>query len=529
MVSILLVSGSGLVAQAPVGQETRQCRVAGTVKDALTGAGIAGVVVYLFPCDGRLLLTTRSRADGEFAIEEVEPGCYRLRLATMYVPYAGASESKGSERQGATFWLAPGEERAGLDFKLEPGAAVAGRVLDEESEPVPELSVMLLRTVYDDGTRRLLGTRGAKTDERGAFRVSLVPAGRYFVYVHGPALTRDPGDAEGGRYAGGYYYPGVATFDGAVAIEVGARDELAGIDLRLKRGRVATVRGNVTPATALTQKVSLWLVPDEWLANFGRVTQLPAQGGRFEFPAVAPGRYRLVNHDPGTSELALDVGERNLDEIEVVVGDHARCTVEVSAEEADNLSFSTMGVALVNIKNSRHHPLYGMTMRANLDEGGRTEVTVSPGNRVHFAFSGLPETAYIKAARTDGADVLEEGFEPVNNLPVRIEVLVSNKAGQTTGVVKDEDGEPVPAATVVMIPEFRRRNTVRFVRWTATDEKGFYRIGSLEPGEYKVYAWTDVEPHRWNDPEFLRPYLSKGERVKVEPEAVRSVDLTALN
>jgi hypothetical protein len=271
------------------------------------------------------------------------------------------------------------------------------------------------------------------------------------------------------------------------------------------------------------------LVPDAWTQSFAPRTEVPSTGGRFQFPGVAPGRYRLMTHYQGFSEMLLDVGERDLDGMEIVAGIHQRCIVAVSAEEPGSLPLDNIGVALKSVRESGRYPLYGAILRPNLDENGRMEFDINPGYRVHLALAGLPDTTYIKAARAGAADVLEEGFEAVSSQPAGIEVLLSNKAGQTAGVVKDEDGEPVPAATVVLIPEFRRRNTFRFVRSTTTDEQGFYRIGSLEPGEYKVYAWTDVEAHRWNDPEFLRPYLSKGERVKVEPEAVKSVDLTALN
>ena len=42
-----------------------------------------------------------------------------------------------------------------------------------------------------------------------------------------------------------------------------------------------------------------------------------------------------------------------------------------------------------------------------------------------------------------------------------------------------------------------------------------FAFQSVAPGEYKVYAWEDVEPTAWMDAEFMKPFLSKGETVTV--------------
>ena len=35
------------------------------------------------------------------------------------------------------------------------------------------------------------------------------------------------------------------------------------------------------------------------------------------------------------------------------------------------------------------------------------------------------------------------------------------------------------------------------------------------PGEYLLFAWEDVEPGIWHDPDFLKNYEGKGERVTI--------------
>jgi hypothetical protein len=45
------------------------------------------------------------------------------------------------------------------------------------------------------------------------------------------------------------------------------------------------------------------------------------------------------------------------------------------------------------------------------------------------------------------------------------------------------------------------------------------------PGNYKLFAWEDVEPEAWEDSDFLKDYEKLGEKVVLEPGARASVDL----
>ena len=44
----------------------------------------------------------------------------------------------------------------------------------------------------------------------------------------------------------------------------------------------------------------------------------------------------------------------------------------------------------------------------------------------------------------------------------------------------------------------------------------------VPPGEYKLYAWTEVDMWAWVDPEFLKPYAAKAKAVTLrEGDALR--------
>ena len=59
----------------------------------------------------------------------------------------------------------------------------------------------------------------------------------------------------------------------------------------------------------------------------------------------------------------------------------------------------------------------------------------------------------------------------------------------------------------------------------ASDQNGHYEFAAIAPGDYKLFAWDDVEPEAWNDPDFLKDYEKQGEKVALEPRARATANL----
>ena len=74
---------------------------------------------------------------------------------------------------------------------------------------------------------------------------------------------------------------------------------------------------------------------------------------------------------------------------------------------------------------------------------------------------------------------------------------------------------PSPCSTVVLIPEGGIRFRVDH-RFTVTDASGRFRIERIPPGDYKVFAWKNIENGAWQDPDFVRPYESSGKLIHIK-------------
>jgi hypothetical protein len=124
------------------------------------------------------------------------------------------------------------------------------------------------------------------------------------------------------------------------------------------------------------------------------------------------------------------------------------------------------------------------------------------------------------------ADVIDSGLDITSGAPPgEMTIVIAMAAGQITGTVQNEKLEPAAGATVVLIPEGKRRESDRWYQTTSTDQYGNYTLKNVAPGEYRVFAFDTVEYQAYMDPEWLKPFESKGEKVSIEENAKPSVQL----
>ena len=101
---------------------------------------------------------------------------------------------------------------------------------------------------------------------------------------------------------------------------------------------------------------------------------------------------------------------------------------------------------------------------------------------------------------------------------------------QVTGTVLDPNTQKAaPTMMVVLIPqEKERRDHEAFYQTATSDLSGQFRFKSVVPGEYRVYAWEEVEYSAWMDPEFMKPLESRGEAVSVTEGGRQAVQVNLI-
>ena len=62
------------------------------------------------------------------------------------------------------------------------------------------------------------------------------------------------------------------------------------------------------------------------------------------------------------------------------------------------------------------------------------------------------------------------------------------------------------------------RRVTRMPLEVSSDQNGHFDLKSIPPGDYKVFAWEDVEPGIWQDPEFLKDHEKNGQPLTIRKD-----------
>jgi hypothetical protein len=73
------------------------------------------------------------------------------------------------------------------------------------------------------------------------------------------------------------------------------------------------------------------------------------------------------------------------------------------------------------------------------------------------------------------------------------------------GTILDKEQKPMPGVQAVLVPD-RQRDWRDVYRFSTADQNGHFTMRQIAPGSYKLFAWEDLEPGAYNDPEFVRKY-----------------------
>src|SRR5262245_5595976 len=173
-------------------------RIAGRVLTADTGRPVARARVFINAAEVPGGRGTQTDADGTYEFTELPAGRYTVNVSkTGFITL-----SYGQRRPlqaGTPLQLADGQQLGGIDFRLPRGSVIAGHVMDESGDPMPEISVQVMRYQYAQGNRQLVPAGTSQTDDQGAYRVWGLNPGEYYVSGQGRNLTFNFGGRGGGR------------------------------------------------------------------------------------------------------------------------------------------------------------------------------------------------------------------------------------------------------------------------------------------------------------------------------------------
>ena len=521
----------GNTAPVPNGKSSLE----GRVMNASTGAPLTKVSLTLRRGGtARGDIKTESDDQGRFAFRDLDPGRY-----TLMGDKAGfarqAYGARSNPASGSALLLPAGQTTTDLVFKMSPGAAIFGKVLDEDADPVTGVAVMIARTLYRNGDAQLVPAGTASTNDLGEYRIGGLTSGTYIVFAArrtaSTGLTgawNNPAPDGPERDYVTTYYPNSLDPTNAAPVLATPGAEVGGINIRLAKADTFRVRGKVSGG-AEGKRTMVMLAPKTGSKSatgvFTARSAMARGDGSFEIVGVTPADYTLVSFSGDLSSGMLigsedlQVGREHVSAVALRLGAGGEVTGSIEVEGQEPADFKNLKVIL----NVAPGAVNLSAPSSPVSVSGRFALKDVPSAQYQVQVIGVPGNSYVKSVKYNG-ETRNDGFTFIGGAG-ELHITLSPTGAQVEGIVLKAGNEPAWDATVVLIPASGRSSLYREAR---TDQKGTFSFKGVAPGEYKALAWEDVETAPYKDPEYLKKVDGSAEALSLKENDRKRVSLKVI-
>jgi hypothetical protein len=515
--------------------------VEGTVINSATGAGVDGASVVFF---GNQTNRYNAVADalGHFKITGMAPGNYRAQaekdgFTAVLEGFAPFLSSQGLRLPG--YRVESGPEPVRVDLKLTPLGAIAGRIFGTDGKPATGVEVSVSPNITADMS---------VTDAEGRFALENIRPGSYILIARPPKSAKPEQAKDGTKTAVvTTYYPSVVDQSQAQQIAFSGQQDF--YDIRLQtasvhrvRGIVLDVEGKPAPeaelallpspqdtrgvAGVLSSRIGgpLFFTMGVRLAS-GAVpdaTVTAGQDGRFEFPAVRSGDWRIdAVSDPSLDTqaprgtAAAVVGRDDVDDLQIRIAAPFKLigAIEWKSDDPGSQRFSDTRLPFAPLTlvkaDGNEFGRSGM-----VDSGGLSFDYISPGRYKAIVKPGLAAQIFLGDYEVTGQTFALAAGGP------RLRVVLKTWSGTVRGTVENGEG-----ATVVLIPQ--RNDDVYIGQTIRCGAGGAFELNEVSPGDYYIAAFDRMDGLS-PSAAMLSLLPSRGTSVRVEEGSAASVMLSVV-
>jgi hypothetical protein len=520
--------------------------------------------------------------DGRFFFRGLRAGSYGVMVTRSgYVDGAyGRMRPLGPSLQ---IELTDGGRFGDATVRMWKHAAISGTVLDEAGEPQVRVAVVAYRRGFEAGRVRYVQARNGATDDRGLFRISGLIPGQWIVgtsieyrsatlteareaaeaarsgnvaaqtamtmilqngfvpsgeggFVLTPGTLLPPPDTHGAMVYMPTYHPAATAAEGASAISLSSGQEYVGADLRITPVRGVPVTGMVTGPEGPLPMTQVRLISGDAM-DLVRRTWLSAstdRGGRFSFPAVPSGQYRLrlrtargrsgswvqgpVESYVAWADIPLSVGIEPIENLQVQTSEGLSVGgwLEFSGDASRQRIANNVEIMLEQADPEPGGQTSSSSYRTN-GAGEFRSPAALVGGRYYVRVTNSPRGWMFLGATFEGRDVTDTPLHLTSNVQ-NIVVSFTDRWSGVQGSVQNNAGRDAGALVIAFSTDRElwasSAGNARRIRSIRTGRTGEYSF-TLPPGDYYVVAVPDETAADWQDPEFLESAARAGTQVRV--------------
>jgi protocatechuate 3,4-dioxygenase beta subunit len=364
------------------------------------------------------------------------------------------------------------------------------------------------------GVREQYSVSGTSiTNDLGSYRIYGLNPGRY--YVAG-AYRSELGYAA-------VYFPNVQEASRAVPVDVPPGGEVGGLNLTVSEIHALKIRGTVHSVSGSVKGIIIVAAPCDAGPLNRATTTVQKSDGAFELHNLSPGCYILAadSFSGGirySARIPITVADHNIEDVKLSLVGPVQMTGRVRIEGTAEFPFRQV---IVNLEARRSK----LTASGAPSEDGNLLLNNIVPETYELNVI-VPDGYYLKSAKCGEADVLRSGLDLSHGANGPLELEIGADGGRIEGSVADGEGLPIDGARVALIEEVRSGRARQKV--TVTDAKGVFSIRGIAPGDYKLYAFRNLEVSALQDPVYVRQVESQAKPISIHEHGVENLQVKAI-
>jgi hypothetical protein len=517
-VAAILVCAVVALAQNQQEENPKLGRVTGTVVESKSGEPVRKAFVLLRR-DSNAATGTLTDGSGKFTCRDLDPGVYVLS-----VEKDGWVTTRDSKAMTVT--VTAGQTAPAVTLRMLKTAAISGRVLDAEGDPIAGVAIQL---TPEPSKKKGPSGPWASTNDRGEYRAFNVAPGQYRVCGIYSARSQRADVRMQPPAAAAYpkvCFPGTAHGT-IVTVEPGT--EVQGIDFQMVPARAVKVRGRVIYKAAEKPMFAFITLQPTDGGSYVAETLVRDPDGNFEVQGVLPGQYRLTvagasvgGESKFASSKTIDVTDVDLSGVDIVVGTPRRIDGKLLVPEGRKIP---QVVVVLVPREQGNNQAGGFAQVSPTGEFSFPEVGAGEYDLV-LGSTASADDLYVSAIRLGDSDALTDGVRP--DIPGPLEIVLKPHGGTLSCSVIGEKDDPVPAGHVLLIPDPPKERQLALMGECRTDANGTCEILGITPGDYHAYAFPTQAEIDHRDPNAIKAFEKYGKPVKIGESERRDVELKTI-
>ena len=513
--------------------------IRGRVTAADTGRPLRRAQITVSAADRGERRTTSTNSRGEYEVTELPAARYSVSVSRSgYLALSYGTRLPGEP--GRPVDLGDGDTAGGIDFALPRSGVISGRVVDETGDPVPGVTVWVMRYEYFR-RRRMLVPAGssARTDDTGQYRATGVMPGEYLVV----AMLRETwtvGGKEPKVY--GYapsYAPSTASAGEARRIRLAASKEAANVDVTLVAAPAVSISGvarrsDGAPLANTSVSLGQSIIGPQSQSFMGVSDGPVGADGAWRIRNVPPGEYDLSASAQGplgreTVNMKITVQGSDLEGITLTTEAPVTVSGEIAMESGAQVPDPPTGRLRVSVETIGDQPQTLVPLSDDnglVKTDGRFSFRSGSGPAV-VRVQSLPRGMSIKSVEVDGREIADGILELKGGQALdSVRIVITDRFPVVTGAVTDDHGAAADGA-VLLFPadESRWVGVSDNTRLTRTSAQGAFRLTGVRPAEYFAIAVPSIQSWQTADPEFLGSLKDRATRITVHEGEAAQISL----